>query len=127
MERMPIYLVRWPDLSAALVKASSEDELVEILEEVANPDGCTWSVYLGPLFLEFGVVATPHILASPQARDVLHALATFCEVHGHDDTYRREMIVRRGAYTVAQLDGLMTRAKEWLNGRVPDESGCNRG
>ena len=35
---MPIYLVRWPDLSAALVKASSEDDLVEILDEVANPE-----------------------------------------------------------------------------------------
>jgi hypothetical protein len=52
---MPIYLVRWPDLSAALVKASSEDELVEILDEVANPDGSTWSVYRGPLFLEFSL------------------------------------------------------------------------
>jgi hypothetical protein len=49
---MPIFLVRWPGLSAALVKAGSEDDLVEILDEVANPEGCTWSVYRGPLFLE---------------------------------------------------------------------------
>ncbi|MGH7855950.1 MAG: hypothetical protein ACREQY_01380 [Candidatus Binatia bacterium] len=55
--RMPIYLVRWPDLSAALVKAGSEDELIEILDEVANPDGCTWSIYRGPLFLEFSLPA----------------------------------------------------------------------
>jgi hypothetical protein len=40
---MPIYLVRWPDLSAALVKASLEDELVEILDELANPEGSTTS------------------------------------------------------------------------------------
>ena len=52
---MPIYLVRWPDLSAALVKAGSEEDLVEILDEVGNPDGCTWSVYRGPLFLEFSL------------------------------------------------------------------------
>jgi hypothetical protein len=52
---MPVYLVRWPDLSAALVKAGSEDELVEILDEVANPDGCTWSIYRGPLFLEISL------------------------------------------------------------------------
>jgi hypothetical protein len=52
---MPIYLVRWPDLSAALVRAGSEDELIEILDEVANPDGCTWSVYRGPLLLEFSL------------------------------------------------------------------------
>ena len=50
---MPIYLVRWPDLSAALVKARSEDELAFILDQVANPEGCTWSVYRGPLFIEF--------------------------------------------------------------------------
>src|ERR1043165_2144428 len=52
---MPIYLVRWPDLSAALVTAGSEEKLVEILDEVANPEGCTGSVYRGPLFLEFSL------------------------------------------------------------------------
>ena len=38
---MPIYLVRWPDLSAALVKAGSEEELLDTLDQVANPKGCT--------------------------------------------------------------------------------------
>jgi len=52
---MPIFLVRWPDLSAALVKAGSEDELIDILDEIANPEGCTWSVYRGPLFIEFSL------------------------------------------------------------------------
>ncbi len=50
---MPIYLVRWPDLSASLVRASSEEELVDILDQVANPEGCEWSVYEGPLFIDF--------------------------------------------------------------------------
>jgi hypothetical protein len=50
---MPIYLVRWPDLSASLVRASSEEELLVILDQVANPDGCEWSVYEGPLFINF--------------------------------------------------------------------------
>lgn len=50
---MPIYLVRWPDLSAALVRAGSEDELPDILDQVANPEGCEWSVYEGPLFIDF--------------------------------------------------------------------------
>jgi len=54
---MPIFLVRWPDLSAALVKAGSEDDLIDILDEVANPEGCTWSVYRGPLFIEFSLPA----------------------------------------------------------------------
>ena len=52
---MPIYLVRWPDLSAALVKANSENVLLDILDEVANSEGCSWSVYRGPLFLEFSL------------------------------------------------------------------------
>jgi hypothetical protein len=55
---MPLYLVRWPDLSAALVKAASEDELVEILDEVDNPEACTWSVYRSPVFLEFSLPAS---------------------------------------------------------------------
>ncbi len=50
---MPIYLVRWPDLSASLVRAGSEEELLLILDQVANPEGCEWSVYEGPLFIDF--------------------------------------------------------------------------
>jgi hypothetical protein len=50
---MPTYLVRWPDLSASLVRASSEEELLDILDHVANPEGCEWSVYEGPLFIDF--------------------------------------------------------------------------
>ena len=50
---MPIYLVRWPDLSASLVRAHDEEDLVDILDQVANPDGCEWSVYEGPLFIDF--------------------------------------------------------------------------
>ena len=50
---MPLYLVRWPDLSAALIRANSEAELLDKLDEVDNPEGCTWTVYRGPLHLEF--------------------------------------------------------------------------
>lgn len=50
---MPTYIVRWPNLSASLVRASNEDELLSILDEVANPSGCTWTIYRGPLFLDF--------------------------------------------------------------------------
>jgi len=50
---MPIYIVRWPDLSASLVRAASEEELPLILDQVANPEGCEWSVYEGPLFINF--------------------------------------------------------------------------
>jgi hypothetical protein len=50
---MLIYLVRWPDLSASLVRAESEDHLLDILDQVGNPDDCEWSVYQGPLFIDF--------------------------------------------------------------------------
>jgi hypothetical protein len=29
-----------------------EDELIEVLDQVGNPDGCEWSVYTGPLFID---------------------------------------------------------------------------
>ena len=54
---MPIYLVRWPDLSASLVRARDEDDLIDILDQVANPDGCEWAVYEGPLFIDFQLPA----------------------------------------------------------------------
>ena len=50
---MPLYLVRWPDHTGAFVNAANEDQLLDILDEVANPEGCTWSVYRGPFHLEF--------------------------------------------------------------------------
>ena len=54
---MPIYLVRWPDLSASLVRARDEDDLTDTLDQVANPDGCEWSIYEGPLFIDFRLPA----------------------------------------------------------------------
>src|SRR5260370_2626287 len=50
---MPIYLVRWPDLSASLVQADGEDHLLDILDQVGNPDDCEWNIYDGPLFIDF--------------------------------------------------------------------------
>ena len=50
---MPIYLVRWPDLSASFVQAESEEHLLDILDQVGNPDDCEWSIYEGPLFIDF--------------------------------------------------------------------------
>lgn len=66
---MPMYLVRWPDLSAALVSASNEDVLVDILDEVANPEGCTWSVYRGPIFIEFQLNAELNVVREEGAAD----------------------------------------------------------
>lgn len=85
---MPMYLVRWPDLSAALVKAASEDELLVLLDEVANSDGCTWRVYKGPLFLEF-------------------ALPVGFEVKDHDE---RTGPIRREDIVVNDVSGLQEGA-----------------
>ncbi len=54
---MPVYLVRWPDLSASLVRARHEADLIDTLDQVGNADGCEWSVYEGPLFIDFRLPA----------------------------------------------------------------------
>lgn len=56
-----IYLVRWPDLSVSLVRAGSEEGLLDILDQVANPEGCEWSVYEGPLFIDFRLPVEWHV------------------------------------------------------------------
>ena len=50
---MPMYLVRWPDLSASFVQTEGEAHLLDILDQVGNPDDCEWSIYEGPLFIDF--------------------------------------------------------------------------
>jgi len=50
---MPLYLVRWPTLTASLVRADDEDELLDILDQDDDPGGCTWEVYSGPLWIDF--------------------------------------------------------------------------
>jgi hypothetical protein len=56
-EAMPIYLVRWPDLTASLVRAEGEEHLLDILDQEANPEGAEWSVYKGPLAINFRLPA----------------------------------------------------------------------
>lgn len=52
---MPLYLVRWPALHASLVRARDEQELLEMLDEAADPGGCSYKVYKGPLWIDFGL------------------------------------------------------------------------
>ena len=54
---MTIYLVRWPSLTASLVRAESDEDLLDILDQAANPDWCEWSVYDGPLAVDFRLPA----------------------------------------------------------------------
>ena len=50
---MALYLVRGPDLSCTLVTARDEDHLGYVLDEVGNPEGCRWTAYDGPVFIDF--------------------------------------------------------------------------
>jgi hypothetical protein len=50
---MPLYIVRWPNLSAALVRAADEDDLLDKLDQLGNAEGCRIAKYRGPLFIEF--------------------------------------------------------------------------
>jgi len=52
---MPLYLVRWPTLTASLVQADDEDELLDILDQDDDPGGCTFEVYSGPLWIDFDI------------------------------------------------------------------------
>jgi hypothetical protein len=48
-----IYLVRWPGLTASLVRAENEEDLLDILDQAGNPDGCECSIYDGPFAIDF--------------------------------------------------------------------------
>jgi len=54
---MPLYLVRWPGLGASLVSARDEDDLLDTLDQVADSEGASWSVYRGPVWIDFDVPA----------------------------------------------------------------------
>lgn len=55
---MPLYLVRWPALHTSLVRARDEDELLDTLDQVADPGGCTYKVYKGPVWIDFALPFT---------------------------------------------------------------------
>ena len=37
---MPLHIGRWPNLSAAIVRADAEDDLLDKLDEQGNAEGC---------------------------------------------------------------------------------------
>ena len=51
---VPVYLVRWANISASLVQADDEDHLATLLDEVGDPGAAIWEEYDGPLWIEFG-------------------------------------------------------------------------
>lgn len=54
-------MVRWRRPCASLVAARDEGELVDILAQVEDSEGATWSVYSGPLHVNFQLPVDYHI------------------------------------------------------------------
>jgi hypothetical protein len=52
---MPLYLVRWPRLEAALVLANDEDHLADILDEMDTPTAASWTEYRGPVWIDINL------------------------------------------------------------------------
>jgi hypothetical protein len=50
---MPLYIVRWPNLSAAIVRADDRTHLLDILDEEGNAEACRIEKYKGPLYIDF--------------------------------------------------------------------------
>lgn len=73
---MPLYLVRWQNLSVSLVKARDKTRLLDILDEVDNPVECKIEVYKGPLFisLDLDVGHTVSDQGVDPLQDVSHCL-----------------------------------------------------
>jgi hypothetical protein len=44
-------------MSASLVSARDEEELLDTLDEVADSEGASWAVYRGPVWIDFDVPA----------------------------------------------------------------------
>ena len=58
LDGAPVYLVRWPNLSACLVRAHDEHHLKHMLDELADPGSCKWQIYDGPIWVEFDLPVT---------------------------------------------------------------------
>ena len=48
--RVPIYIVRWANRSASIVRARNEEHLEQLLDEVGDPGAALWEEYDGPLW-----------------------------------------------------------------------------
>lgn len=113
---MPIYLVRWPGLSASLVRARSEGDLLYILDQVANPDGCEWSVYEGPLFIDFRLPVEWSISGEPTAQPVAPEQVVIGDVGPMAEAY----VVEAMDVSLAQGDDGLDTGEEILRRAFPE-------
>ncbi|NJL71764.1 MAG: hypothetical protein HC888_09150 [Candidatus Competibacteraceae bacterium] len=49
---MPIYIVRWPNRSASIVRAADEEHFAHLLDDVGDPGSAIWEEYDGPLWVD---------------------------------------------------------------------------
>lgn len=85
---MPIYLVRWPNLSAALVSAEDEDDLLDTLDQLADTEGARWEKYRGPLWVEFDLPVKTKIPPADEEQAGSAAVETSRIEFDHADVYR---------------------------------------
>lgn len=45
---MPVYIVSWSDGECMLIRCKNEDDLIDGLDQFADPSEATWKVYNGP-------------------------------------------------------------------------------
>jgi hypothetical protein len=50
---MPLFIVRWPNLSCSLIKANDRDHVLYLMDELGDITGAQISLYEGPVFLDF--------------------------------------------------------------------------
>jgi hypothetical protein len=54
---MPVYLARWPGMSASFVSARNEVDLLDTLDQVDDSEGASWTLYQGPVWIYFDLPA----------------------------------------------------------------------
>lgn len=74
---MPLYIVRWPNLSCSLIKARSKHDALYIIDELGNTTGVEITRYNGPVFFDFTL---PTDRPYPIKDDVDHAPLTDADV-----------------------------------------------
>jgi len=99
---MPLYFVRWGDLSISIVQARDRQQLDFILDEVGDPRGCKIRQYNGPLHIALKLDAdyeleptTPGLRPRALPKDVSNCRHTWrfrwIDEHGEtgSDMYRQ--------------------------------------
>lgn len=119
---MPIYLVRWPDMSASLVQAEDRDDLVRRLDEVADPGGCTWEEYKGKLWVDFVLPVGLRVRDDSGDRPVSESDVEIDPAQLAGDPWRMDLAVPDGDTGTEMLKAIRAGAFPNLNS-VLDASG----